>query len=119
MRSSRELWQSDFFGTLNDMPQEPVSAIAQVLEAMNTETAFRQARKALLQKLAFASPKRILEVECGTGIALKDMEGIPPSGTEIVGLDPTRLFIDVAQERAKKKGLVTLNTKWGRKANTI
>ena len=37
-------WGSDFFGTLNEMPPEPVNGIGHILEAMSTLPAFRDAR---------------------------------------------------------------------------
>jgi hypothetical protein len=37
-------WGSDFFGTLNEMPPEPVIGISHVLDAMSTLPAFRDAR---------------------------------------------------------------------------
>ena len=33
-------WTADFFGSLNEVPAEPVAGIAQILEAMGTEPAF-------------------------------------------------------------------------------
>jgi hypothetical protein len=33
-------WGSDFFGTLNEMPPEPVIGIGHILEAMDTLSAF-------------------------------------------------------------------------------
>jgi hypothetical protein len=37
-------WGSDFFGTLNEMPAEPVTGISHILEAMATLPAYRDAR---------------------------------------------------------------------------
>jgi SAM-dependent methyltransferase len=67
-------WHSDFFGTVNEMPPEPVGLIADVLEAMATEPGFQQARRALLGDLRLA-----------------------PN-------DPSRPFLERARERASDTG---------------
>ena len=51
---SKSDWGSDFFGTLNEMPSEPVTGIGHVLEAMSTLPAFRDARRWLLRNLGIA-----------------------------------------------------------------
>src|SRR5260370_27608871 len=54
--SSATSWGSGFFGTLNDMPPEPVAAIGGILEAMRTEPAFQEARQTMLRDLVL--PRR-------------------------------------------------------------
>ena len=46
-----ETWRSDFFGTINEMPPEPVGLIEEVLESMATEPGFHSARRALIRDL--------------------------------------------------------------------
>ena len=46
-----DAWHSDFFGTVNEMPPEPVDLIATVLEAMGTEPGFQLARRTLIGDL--------------------------------------------------------------------
>jgi hypothetical protein len=46
-------WGSDFFGTLNEMPSEPVIGIGHILEAMSTLPAFRDARQWVLRNLGY------------------------------------------------------------------
>jgi ubiquinone/menaquinone biosynthesis C-methylase UbiE len=98
-------WGSDFFGTLNDLPAEPVHAIGQVLEAMNSEPAFRQARRAMLQEWRLAGPCSVLEAGCGTGVSLDDLKEILPPGARVVGIDPTVAFVESARRRAAAGGV--------------
>ena len=97
-------WDADFFGGLNEMPGEAVDGIGQVLEAMNGETAFHDARRALLRDLGLRQGGSVLEAGCGTGVALADLlEVVGPSGT-IQGIDPTLGFVSAARERAARVG---------------
>jgi ubiquinone/menaquinone biosynthesis C-methylase UbiE len=98
-------WGSDFFGTLNDLPPEAVRGIGQVLEAMNTEPAFRQARRAMLQEWRLAGPCSVLEAGCGTGVSLEDLRELLPPGTRVVGIDPTVAFVEEARRRAAAAGM--------------
>src|SRR4051794_14030929 len=66
-------WGADFFGTLNELPSEPVDAIAQVLEAMRTEPAFQGARKSMLADLQVGPGGLVVDAGCGTGAALPDI----------------------------------------------
>jgi ubiquinone/menaquinone biosynthesis C-methylase UbiE len=104
VREAATGWKSDFFGQLNAMPPEPVTALARVLEAMSTEPTFRGARRALVQDLALPSVGRVLEGGCGTGAALPDLLAVVGPAGQIVGIDPTEAFIVTARERAARLG---------------
>src|SRR3954451_23979867 len=54
-------WGADFFGTLNELPSEPIEAIAQILEVMRTEPAFQSARRAMLADLQVGPGGRLLD----------------------------------------------------------
>lgn len=66
-------WGADFFGTLNQLPTEPVMGIGGILEAMGTLPAFRDARRWMLRELRLAPGAAVLEGGCGTGVALPDL----------------------------------------------
>jgi ubiquinone/menaquinone biosynthesis C-methylase UbiE len=97
-------WKSDFFGTLNELPPEPVAGIGHILEAMGTLPAFQGARQWLLQNLGISRGSSVLEGGCGTGASLPDILSVVGSGGRIVGLDPTKAFVDAARSRAAKLG---------------
>ncbi|MDT7895839.1 MAG: methyltransferase domain-containing protein [Desulfurococcales archaeon] len=101
-------WGSDFFGQLNDLPKEPLNIIASVLEAMRTQRTFRLARRELIADLRglIMSPGgevKILEAGCGTGASLPDIAELIPSAS-LYGVDYTRHFIGLAEERARSLG---------------
>jgi SAM-dependent methyltransferase len=98
-------WGSDFFGTLNELPPEPLELVAGVLEAMRTEPAFRDARRAVLTGLGLEAGARVLDAGCGTGAALSDLVEVGGPELEVTGVDPTEAFLDRARERAKGLGV--------------
>jgi ubiquinone/menaquinone biosynthesis C-methylase UbiE len=100
----RRTWGSDFFGTLNSLPPEPVALIAQVLEAMRTEPAFRSARWDMLSALELQPGARVLDAGCGTGAALPDLLELAGQTVQVDGIDPTEAFIRLARERASQLG---------------
>jgi ubiquinone/menaquinone biosynthesis C-methylase UbiE len=93
-------WGADFFGGLNDLPPEPVAGIGQILEAMATLPAYRDARRWALGNLNAADGGSILEGGCGTGAALPDVLAVVGNAGRIAGFDPTSAFIDAACDRA-------------------
>lgn len=104
--ASTEGWGSDFFGTLNDFPPEPVAGIGKVLETMRTLPAFQDARQWLLRNLGLTAGSAVLEAGCGTGAALPDvLEIVGPAG-RIIGVDPTEAFVATARDRASRLGAV-------------
>ena len=103
-------WGSDFFGTLNEMPAEPVTGIAHILEAMATLPAYRDARQWLLQNLGLAQGSSVIEPGCGTGAALSDILSVVGKKGRITGIDPTKAFVEGARTRAAKLGV--LNTRY-------
>ncbi len=66
-------WGSDFFGTLNEMPAEPVTGIGHILEAMATLPAYHDARQWLLKNLGISQGSSVIEAGCGTGAALPEL----------------------------------------------
>src|SRR5947209_10556968 len=97
-------WTSDFFGSLNDVPAEPVASIAQILEAMGTEPGFRAARRAVLHDLNLRDSTSVLEAGCGTGVALPDLLEVGGRNLQVIGVDPTDAFLDLARARAQRLG---------------
>jgi ubiquinone/menaquinone biosynthesis C-methylase UbiE len=97
-------WTSDFFGSLNDVPAEPVAGIAQILEAMGTEPGFRAARLAVLHDLHLRDSISVLEAGCGTGVALPDLLEVGGQNLQVIGVDPTDAFVTLARARAEQLG---------------
>src|SRR4051794_631855 len=106
-RDMTQEWGSDFFGTLNQLPPEPVMGIGGILETMNALPAFRDARRWMLGQLGLAPGSAVLEGGCGTGVALPDLLDIVGASGRVAGVDPTEAFIATARERATKAGATT------------
>jgi ubiquinone/menaquinone biosynthesis C-methylase UbiE len=102
--NSKPEWESDFFGTLNEMPPEPVVGISHILDAMGTLPAFRDARLWVLQNLRISEGSSVIEAGCGNGAALPDVCAIVGTKGRILGVDPTKVFVESARERAAKLG---------------
>jgi ubiquinone/menaquinone biosynthesis C-methylase UbiE len=97
-------WGSDFFGTLNEMPAEPVTGISHILEAMATLPAYRDGRQWLLQNLGISPGSSVIEAGCGTGAALSDILSVIGHKGRVTGNDPTRAFVESARTRAEQLG---------------
>jgi ubiquinone/menaquinone biosynthesis C-methylase UbiE len=95
-----EDWGSDFFGTLNDMPSEPVTGIGHILEAMSTLPAFLDARRWVLRNLGVSEGSSVIEAGCGNGVGLHDVVSVVGTKGRAVGIDPTKAFIERARIRA-------------------
>jgi ubiquinone/menaquinone biosynthesis C-methylase UbiE len=97
-------WGSDFFGTLNEMPAEPVLGISHVLDAMSTLPAFRDARSWVLRHLGLSQGSSVIEAGCGNAAALAEILAAVGTKGRVVGIDPTKGFIESARERARQLG---------------
>jgi ubiquinone/menaquinone biosynthesis C-methylase UbiE len=97
-------WGSDFFGTLNEMPAEPVTGISHILEAMATLPAYCESRQWLLKNLGISHGSSVIEAGCGTGAALSEILSVVGKKGRITGYDPTKAFVEIARARADKLG---------------
>jgi ubiquinone/menaquinone biosynthesis C-methylase UbiE len=100
----RSDWGSDFFGTLNEMPSEPVTGIGHILEAMSTLPAFRDARLWVLRNLGITQGSSVIEAGCGNAAALSDILSTVGTKGRVAGIDPTKAFIESARTRAGQLG---------------
>ena len=102
MTTREATWQSDFFGTLNDLPPEPVADLARTLELMGSEPGYRAARIALLAQLAVGANGTVVDAGCGTGVALTDLLEVYGAELRVIGIDPTEQFLEHARKRATR-----------------
>jgi ubiquinone/menaquinone biosynthesis C-methylase UbiE len=103
-RDDKPGWGSDFFGTLNEMPPEPVVGIGQILSAMATLPAFRDARQWAMGNLELMEGASIIEAGCGNGAAMPDVLSRIGQRARFVGVDPTKAFVEAARTRAAQLG---------------
>src|ERR1700693_5599289 len=97
-------WGSRFFGTLNERPTEPVTGIGHVLEAMSTLPAFRDARHWVLRNLGLRQGSAVIEAGCGNAAALSDILSTVGTKGRVLGIDPTKAFIEGARTRGGQLG---------------
>ena len=96
-------WGSDFFGTLNEMPAEPVTGIGHILEVMATVPAYHDSRQWLLQNLGISQGSSVIEAGCGTGTALSDIVAVVGKRGRITGNDTTKAFVENARARCEAR----------------
>src|SRR5580704_1141376 len=98
MADSTRRQGSDCWGRLNE-----VADLGPILTTLDTlPEGFREARRALLGHLGLHVTSQVLEAGSGPGTALPDLvEWVGPTG-RIVGIDPTRALVALAQERARE-----------------
>lgn len=101
---AQQEWGADFFGTLNELPPEPVTGIGHILEAMGTLPTFHDARRWVLGNLGMAPGSALLEAGCGTGVALTEILTVVGSSGRVQGIDPTHAFVEEARHRAEQHG---------------
>src|SRR5438128_2709896 len=94
-------WGADFFGSLNELPAEPVAGMGGVLDAMRTLPAYRDARLWVLHNLRIEKGSAVLEAGCGNGASLTEVLAIVGSTGRVLGIDPTNAFIEEARARAR------------------
>jgi ubiquinone/menaquinone biosynthesis C-methylase UbiE len=82
----------------------PVTGISQILEAMATLPGYSDARRWLLQNLGISQGSAVNEAGCGTGAALSDILPIVGMNGRIIGIDPTKAFVESARMRAERLG---------------
>jgi ubiquinone/menaquinone biosynthesis C-methylase UbiE len=97
-------WGSDFFGTLNEMPSGPVIGIGHILEAMSTLPAFRDTRHWVLRNLGLRQGSAVIEAGCGNAAALSDILSTVGAKGQVLGIDPTKAFIESARTRGRQLG---------------
>jgi len=93
-------WGGDVWGTINDFPSEVTEQFIETLEYARTEPGFLEARRSLLQDLALAPGRTVLEGGSGTGAALPDVLDVLGREGHMLGVDPTVAFVEAARRRA-------------------
>jgi ubiquinone/menaquinone biosynthesis C-methylase UbiE len=79
-----------------DLDDTTVDALAVRLETRGAEPQQRALRRAVLSRLPRREGTTVVEVGCGTGIVTRELAAIPGM-VEVVGVDPSRRFIELAR----------------------
>lgn len=90
---------ADLYATIDAVDPEIQQRLAQVLEARAADARQREMLAAYLSGIAFPKDARVLEIGCGTGCVTRTLARWPGVG-EVVGVDPSAVFIARAKELA-------------------
>jgi len=94
---------ADFYNIITEVDLPIVETIANVLEIRAADPAQRQMLEAYLEEIAFPEQARVLEIGTGTGAVSRYLAAYP-GVAEVVGLDPSPVFISRAKALGKERG---------------
>jgi arsenite methyltransferase len=87
---------SDLYIRIREQPREVLDTIAKSLEVRASEPAMQTICARYMAQIALPGEARVLEIGCGTGATTKlIMRHVDPA--QLVGIDPSSVFIDMAQ----------------------
>ena len=82
---------------IREQPREVLDAIAKSMDVRASEPAIRAICARYMAQIALPARPRVLEIGCGTGATTKlIMQHVDPA--QLVGIDPSSVFIDMARE---------------------
>lgn len=89
----------DLYAMIAEVDVATQERLAGILELRAADPHQRAIRDAYLAEIAFASSARVLEIGCGTGPVARVLAR-QPGVAEVVGVDPSPVFIAEARELA-------------------
>jgi ubiquinone/menaquinone biosynthesis C-methylase UbiE len=98
----------DLYSIITEADPEVQERLAGILELRAAESQQQTMLRAYLSDIEFPKPARVLEVGCGTG-AITRVLARWPGVTEVVGVDPSPVFLKKARELGR--GLANLSFK--------
>lgn len=101
---------ADLYASIDTVTPEMQLRLAEVLENRAADPRQRRMLESYLAQIEFTPQARVLEIGCGTGCVSRTLARWPGVG-EVVGIDPSALFIARAQELAE--GLANLRFETG------
>lgn len=93
----REPTMPDIYNTITEAAAEVTARIAEVLEIRAAEPQQKRMLETYLAEIPFPADARVLEVGCGTGAVARRLAAWP-GVVEVVGLDPSPIFLAKARE---------------------
>jgi SAM-dependent methyltransferase len=89
----------DVYATISEAGPDVVAPLVEILEQRAADPQQRELREAYLTDIDFFAGARVVEVGCGPGPVSRALASRP--GIEVVGVDPSPLFIAKARELAR------------------
>lgn len=90
---------TDFYNIITEVDTPIVENIATVLEIRGADPEQRRMLKAYLADIEFPADAEVLEIGSGTGAVARYLASLPTVG-QVIGLDPSPLFVAKARELA-------------------
>ena len=95
----------DIYRLAPSMDATVLATIASRLEFRGTDDGYARLSQAYFRRLPLADARRVLTLGCGTGIEVRALRGMTPTGTAIIGLDHSQTLIDTARQLTEEEGL--------------
>ena len=89
----------DVYATITEAERSVLDSLADVIEVRAADPQQQAIRAAYLSQIDFPTDARVLEVGCGPGPVARALAVWPGVG-EVVGLDPSPRFLELARELA-------------------
>jgi ubiquinone/menaquinone biosynthesis C-methylase UbiE len=96
----------DVYATIQDADEAVQAQLADVLELRAADPQQRAMLEDYLHDLGLEGSARVLEIGCGTGPVARALAALPQA-REVVGLDPSEIFVERARRLANGDGRVT------------
>jgi SAM-dependent methyltransferase len=89
----------DPYSQIASVDPEVLPVLINAMEVRAADPRQKAIRKSFLSTIAFPENASVLEVGCGSGAVCRDLAGLP-NVREVVGLDPSPIFLAKARELA-------------------
>jgi len=103
----------DLYTRLDELDEPSLRALADVLEIRGRHPQQVEMREAYLSMLGDLAGQRVLDVGCGTGVATREIARRVGQGSLVVGVDPTPVFIEIAERLRQDEMLDSLRFEIG------
>jgi ubiquinone/menaquinone biosynthesis C-methylase UbiE len=90
----------DIYSTIGQADASVVGPLAEILEVRGADPQQQRMRAAYLSEVDFPPNARVAEIGCGPGPVARSLAAIPGVG-EVVGVDPSPIFLAKARELAR------------------
>ena len=90
----------DVYATIAEADSTVVEGLADILELRAADPQQQELRDAYFADIAFRAQTRVLEVGCGTGAVARALAS-RPDVREVVGVDPSPIFLEKGRELAR------------------
>ena len=103
----------DLYTRLDELDEPSLRALAGVLEIRGSHPRQVEMRVGHIEMLGELVGQRVLDVGCGTGVVTRDIARQVGPGGLVVGVDPTPVFVEIAERLRQEANLDGLHYQTG------